>query len=648
MIRTLMAASALFGSMALAGAAMAATPSPFVGETAFGDSLSDGGDLSILEGSSTIMRFTTNPGLTTVENVAAFYGLTLTPSLAGGTNYAYGGAGVVTDAPGAAGIPTLTTQITGYLASNPTLNPNELYTVFGGANDIFYHATSAAAAQVAATLTAGQSAAATAAIDALVEKAEGITTLETAAQASTAVAGAATQELSLISSLQKAGAHYIVVFNLPNIGATPEAKVDEAQVAGSAAALTGYSQLFNSTLNAGLAGMKVGIIPVNTYALLGEVLANPTAYGFVNTTIPACTSSSSFTCTSQTLVNPTAATNYVFADGVHPTTATHALFAQVIESEIIAPQQASLLAEQPLATLDAHRSAIGEQLLQDQTSDARGLRVFATGGYVHQHTGGQAYTAAARDDDGLITGGVDYRLNAALNFGVAISGATATEDLSGQLRRFKTDAQIASVFGQYVAGQAYVTAVAGYGALQFHGIQRAFKLGPDTRGESADAAGQTALASLTGGYWFDAKPVQVGPFVGATYERVRVDGYHETSGDSTAMTFAAQTREALLTQIGLRARASVTFNGVGLRPFAEIAYTYDADARQRDVVAGLTTMNGNFAIPGFTPDRDWAQAQIGVEAAFTPRLSAYAAYQGRFAGAASGYDGVNFGVRYGF
>jgi outer membrane lipase/esterase len=347
-------------------------------------------------------------------------------------------------------------------------------------------------------------------------------------------------------------------------------------------------------------------------------------------------------------VNPTAASNYVFADGVHPTTATHALFAQAIESEIIAPQQASLLAEQPLATLDAHRSAIGEQLLQDQSLTTTGLRMFATGGYVHQHTGGEAYTAAARDDDALITGGVDYRLSAALSFGAAISGATSTEDLSGQLRRFKTDSQIASIFGQYVAGQAYVSATAGYGALQFHDIQRAFKLGPATRGESADAAGDTALASLTGGYWFDAKPLQVGPFVSASYERVRVDGYHETSGDSTAMTFAAQTREALLTQVGLRARGSTVLGGVALHPYAEIAYTYDADARQRDVVGGLTTMNGQFAIPGFTPDRDWMQAQAGVEAAFTPRLSGYVAYEGRFAGATSGYDGVNVGLRYGF
>ena len=540
-----MDAGVLATSLAFAGPGLAATASPFVGAAAFGDSLSDGGDLSLLEGSSTIMRFTTNPGLTTVENVAAFFGLPLTPSLAGGTNYAYGGAGVLTDAPGVVGVPTLTTEVTSYLAANPKLNANELYSVLGGANDIFYHATSAAAAQVAAQLsaaaTAGQSPAqaaiTTANIDALVEKAEGITTLETAAQASTAIAGAATQELALISALQKAGAHYIVVVNLPDIGATPTAVADEALVAGTKAALTKDSQLFNATLNAGLAGMKVGIIPVNTYAFLSEVLANPATYGFINTTTPACTTSSSFNCTAKTLVNPAAASNYVFADGVHPTTATHALFAQAVESEIIAPQQASLLAEQPLATLEAHRNAISEQLLQDQGSANLGARLFATGGYVHQHISGQAYTPSASDDDGLITAGVDYRLNAALNFGASISGGSAAEDLNGQLKRLDTNTLMGSIFAQYVAGHAYVSGTAEYGALQFRDIRRTFSLGPALRGESADADGQTTMAGLTAGYWFDASPLMVGPFVSSTYERVKVGGYHEASGDSTAMTF---------------------------------------------------------------------------------------------------------------
>ena len=57
-----------------------------------GDSLSDAGNIAKLSGSPTPLRFTTNPGTTTAENVAAALNLPVTASLSGGTDYAYGGA----------------------------------------------------------------------------------------------------------------------------------------------------------------------------------------------------------------------------------------------------------------------------------------------------------------------------------------------------------------------------------------------------------------------------------------------------------------------------------------------------------------------------------------------------------------------------
>ncbi len=126
-------------------------------------------------------------------------------------------------------------------------------------------------------------------------------------------------------------------------------------------------------LNGTLSG-RTRIIPANTFAFLNEVLASPGQYGFVNTTVPACTAASSLTCTPATLVNATAPTNYVFADGVHPTTATHVSFAQVIESEIIASQQAGLLAEQRMAEkglVSAANAAVGPAVQHLRSSGRR-------------------------------------------------------------------------------------------------------------------------------------------------------------------------------------------------------------------------------------------------------------------------------------
>ncbi|HEX7325199.1 MAG TPA: hypothetical protein VF292_07585 [Rhodanobacteraceae bacterium] len=66
----------------------------------FGDSLSDDGNLSLASHLPQIMRFTTNPGATAVERIGDTFGTSLSPSLAGGTDFAFGGAGVINNSPG--------------------------------------------------------------------------------------------------------------------------------------------------------------------------------------------------------------------------------------------------------------------------------------------------------------------------------------------------------------------------------------------------------------------------------------------------------------------------------------------------------------------------------------------------------------------
>ncbi len=643
-----MAASSLAAGMVLGGSATAAT-SPFSSDTVFGDSLSDGGNISILAGSPTLMRFTTNPGVTAGEDVAAYYGLPLTPSLQGGSNYAYGGSGVNTNAPGTpAGVPTITQQVTGYLAGRPTITGDGVYTVFGGANDIFYNATQVAVGAFVTQHSAGLTPAQVSLLGAIAAGAEGVSGPESQAAAMSNIQTAAAGELTLIGNLQKAGARYVVVLNLPDIGRTPEAAAEELTVPGTKASLTALSTAFNATLNAGLSTTRVGIIPVNTYALFNEILANPAEYGFVNSTVPACTTASSLNCTRATLVTPTAYQNYVFADGVHPTETTHALFAQVIESEIAAPQQLSLLAEEPLATLEAERNTVAGQLLSDARERAIGVHVFASGGYIAQHFSAQGFTPSAHDDDGLFTVGVDDRVTPQASFGGELSGGVSSEELKGQLRRFRTDTISGSVFGEYDLGPAYVFGQGGLGVLHDADIQRVFALGPATRVENGSLDGQTYTASGSAGYWFGAPSLRAGPFLGVAYERVHLDRYAEDGDDSTAMSFGEQNRESLIGEAGARLQGALPVRGMQLHPFVEVAYAYDGLARTRDVVAGLNTMNGAFAIPGYSPDRQWGEAQAGLDAALTPRLSAYAAYQGRFAGASSSYDGGRVGVRYAF
>lgn len=653
MMRGLKATSALFGMMALAGGAHAA--SPFTGVTAFGDSLSDGGNYAAGIGLPAPMRFTTNPGLTTIEDVAAFYGLPLTASASGGSNYATGSAGVVTNVPASPGfVPTETQQITTYLAANPKLDPNRLYSVFGGANDIFYHATSVGAAQTASQLiaaaTAGlpaqQAAAVAAQITAAVEQQAGVSVLETPTQAGLAINAAGVQEASLVRQMLDGGARYVVVFALPDIGKTPEAAAQEAVAPGSAAALTQLSTVFNQALNSNLSG-RTGIIPVNTFAFLNEVLASPSQFGFVNTTIPACTSPTSLLCTPATLVNPTAASNYLFADGVHPTAAAHALFAQVVESEIAASQQAGLLAEQPLVTLESERNAVSQQLLFEQATPSPRARIFLSGGFAHETFKAQSVRPADHDD-WLITGGVLGTLMPGLTVGAEVTAGRSHQDADMQLSHFRNGTLMGTVFAQYVMGRAYLSAEGGGGKLWYDDIRRAIALGPTTRFEQGSTHGGVISANATAGYWFGGDALRAGPFLRGIFERVTVNRYSETSGDSTAMVFEGQNRKSFIGEAGVRLQGALPAGWGIVHPYAEIAYAHDGDAHQRAVQVGLTSMNGEFAIPGYVPDRNWGEAQAGISMAFARGMAASIGYQGRFAGRSSAYNGANASISFAF
>ncbi len=608
-----------------AGPSPIAGRSPFGAAVVFGDSLSDDGNISLAAGATTPMRFTTNPATVTVENVASAYGLPLAPSFIGGNDYAWGGAGVTTNAPGTpAGVPTETAQITGYLAAHPQLDSRTLYTVFGGANDIFAAATA---------LYTGQT---------------------TAAAATAKIAAAGTLEGNLVGQLNAAGARTIVVFNLPDIGLTPQALGLNALIPGSAAQLTALSQAYNDALNLQIKAHPHGVVPVNTFALLREVVANPAAVGFVNVTTAACTTASSLTCTPATLKTPDAARTYLFADAVHPTAAAHAIFGQAVVSELAAPAYISLLAESPLQTTAAQRGAWSQELSLDQTDPEARTRVFGRVDYASRTFDAAGYDGRAGGDGAIATLGFDWRPSADLSAGVVFSAGRSNASYDDGAAKFRDETYLVSVFAQRrLFGGGYVNGAAGLGDLQFDDISRSFSLGPARRGERGDTDGSVGTVALGGGWWFGGEQVaggtlRFGPYVEGRYERVHVQAYAEDGSDSTAMTFGEQTREALVGELGLKARG-LWRTGFGvLAPYGAIAYAYDGRAETRYVDAGLVTLPGEFSLPGYAPAKSWGTLEAGIEARFARGWTAFAGYQGRFGDVSQSLDTANVGVRLAF
>lgn len=301
----------LLAGAVLAGLTTAASAYPFDGLYIFGDSLSDSGNNALMVGTDGAQPITnsyipTQPygppqgmGQYTNGNVWAYsfaesigLGPYSAPVLAGGGNFAFGGARTSTD--GALyGFfpPSLKTQTAAYLLlSGGTASANALYVVAGGGNDA-RDALEAAAADPGNAIGIIGAAAATYAAD----------------------------TGRIVDALQAAGAQHIVVWDVPNIGITPA-----VGAAGPLAVSLGTfaSQAMSGALAARMSG-EAGVTMFDIFALSSDWAIHPGAYGFANVT-DAC--GGIVGCDPST---------YLFWDGIHPTAAGHAVIAGAMFAAVV-------------------------------------------------------------------------------------------------------------------------------------------------------------------------------------------------------------------------------------------------------------------------------------------------------------------------
>ncbi|HET9821020.1 MAG TPA: SGNH/GDSL hydrolase family protein [Burkholderiaceae bacterium] len=213
-------------------------------------------------------------------------------------NYAVGGARAVAGYPCRFNLPD---QVAAYLGDSPRPTPATWFALEVGANDVR---------------------------DALVA---GLQQGPGAAQA--VLTNALTSLTQQLATLHAYGARRMVLLNLPDIGATPAVRAFGPEAQYAAGLLVG-------AYNQGLAGLRLttwaALMPdadiriVDAYGTLQSVLAQPAAFGFSNTTDPCLTPGlPPFRCAN--------ASQYVFWDGIHPTTAVHAILARQAEMVISAP-----------------------------------------------------------------------------------------------------------------------------------------------------------------------------------------------------------------------------------------------------------------------------------------------------------------------
>ncbi len=230
-----------------------------------------------------------------VTPFAAALGLKAEPALAGGTNFAFGGART---GPSNSGFPfSLLDQMSMFLtATHGIAPPGNLYVVQGGGND---------------------------ARDAFALAASGGDPVPLINQYVANIS-------HMLMTLNAAGARNILLVNVPDIGKTPAI---QSFGAGAAALASSLAAAMNAALDEAVDELPFAphtrVFELDAYELVDSIVLKPRKFGLTDAT-SACAASAA--CVA-------APNNTFFWDGIHPTTAGHAIIAQVALREMRIPQR---------------------------------------------------------------------------------------------------------------------------------------------------------------------------------------------------------------------------------------------------------------------------------------------------------------------
>lgn len=631
--------AALTGSSILANAPAAGqTLNQFIG---FGDSTIDSGYYRALPspGSGSALynslwpaavaagagKPTSSPGLMSSEALASDFGLNGAPANQGGSNFATSGAKNVTinDAQTGdfrAAIPT-TVQISNYLASNGgRANPNGLYLISSGGNDVAF--------------ALGQTGAG-----------------PWPADPQGYIISAANSLASSVATLQAAGARYFVVPDLPY------------SFPGGAGNATERADrlLYSQTLWNSLHADGVNFIPADYNAMRLAISSNPALFGFQfignGAAQTACTQPVGITtawallCSSNPaapshFVSPNADQTRLFADDEHLSTAGQKILADYEYSLLVAPMEISFLAETAVKTRAAIVDSIFNQIaISERQRKANTFNVWVTGAAASLaiNSGSPGFP----NDPGVpaaVTAGIDYAIASNMIVGAAFSWGQTTQSFSlgGNFRQTEV---AGSLYGAWTGGHWWGQAIGTYGNLNYD-VNRIVPIGITQQSNTGSTSGRNVSFAAEFGYDFTipfgaapaAMPLKApaapapwpqithGPLVGIILQRVHVNGYTETDqfaaiGGFTALSFGDQTRDSAVTELGYQASIDLG----KWRPLAKLVWDHEFAPTDRNVTASLTSVVApSYFMPAVVLGKDWGTATIGTTATFAPGVTGYA------------------------
>jgi outer membrane lipase/esterase len=539
----------------------------------------------------------------------------------GNVNLAYGGARTDLAANSNGPIPSTGTQVGIFLGSGGRFGANDIASVWGGANNIFQALPVAAQNPATAVNVAGA-----------------------AAVSSAADVG------NQVRQLVAAGARTVLVYNLPDLGQTPQFANTAAQQLATVSSGTFNEALAQQMAAIQAANPGANIITVNAPALFSAIQANPGAFGLTNTTqqciqVLSCVGGGA-----------AAQNTFLFWDGVHPTATGHQIVAAAAAQYLTAPNNAaaasSALGETAFAlrrssALDA-LSTLGRMTIKPGQNEffvnltgnmGQANGTFQNGiGLSSGSSSGRAYEYAS--------GGVRMGVARNLGNGFSVAGSlyAQTGNIDGKRARFEANAtQLgADIVARYAPGNGFFVN-AGLG-LNVDAVSEFERRTIVALRNTGDANGTSFSAIAEAGYDVAIGGAVLTPVARLGYIRTDLGRFNE-SGAVAPVTYFGRSIEALLAGAELRAAIAIA---PGIKATALIGYEGYVGARAGAVTGRLIANSAQpFSVSVRDPISTGLQFGLGAEATFGA-WTAHATYRGSAGERSNVQHSLSLGAKFAF
>jgi outer membrane lipase/esterase len=494
-LRLFLLACAMLGLAAYASAQV--TPRSYTSYFFFGDSLTDMGNTFFVAGQPPPPyyngRFSNGPTYAEYLVNGLQRSLTAPPSATTNLNFAFAGATATTAYMGPTTPAYLGQEVGMFQARGIAPKATDMFVVWAGANDVLNYL--------------------------------GSTATPSGDGANTAATAAVSAVASSVQTLATAGAKNFIVMTLPDISRTARFTTGSAAPAASLAqgAVYTYGKGIRTSLASIAASTGANITLVDTTALLNTIILNAGKFGFTDTTHDVI----DILGAGGSVANPN---SYIFWDGIHPTTAVHALFAAAM-TEIMNPEF-----ELGNAAVQSNAVSLGADVIADsleaRLTQVRGStsRHPADGFVSYNYASGGLNSAGYRNafdySGSVITAGFDGKYCDTLTLGLAASAETFNAKVKPGAGSFTLNGHLVTAYAQWRPSTFFVEAYGSFGAVNLDKIIRVTSLGLPTSGSTT---GNQRAFGVKAGADFQLGGAHISPFIGARYLAGRIDGYTETN-----------------------------------------------------------------------------------------------------------------------